>query len=230
MPDVIGYPPLREVSLSEQVADAIRHALLNGALAPGDRIVEEQLGESLGVSRVPIREAIRQLQQQGILDVRPRRGAFVRELNARDAEDTLWVRTALHALAVEQAMATLDDAGWAGLCDRLAAALEPMRDLLANYDSRPDVGFETARLDIAWWTILIEAAGNSLLTCMWRDVAFLNRILMRHIAGIPARAGWERTIEQHRETIAILRSRALDDCKAAVALDPYRFRDRSSQK
>jgi len=224
MTDEPAYPPLREVSLPEQVAGVIRHAILNGALAPGDKIVEEQLAETLGVSRVPIREAIRQLQQQGILNVRPRRGAYVRELSVKTAEDTLWVRTSLNTLAVEQAMEKLDAAGWAALCDRMEAALEPMRDLLAGYDTRADIGFETARLDIDWWTILIAAAGNDVLTRLWNDVAFLNRILMRNIGGIPTRDGWERTITEHQHVIEVLRTRILNDCKNAVRLDPLRFR------
>jgi len=230
MTEKLGYAPLRDVSLPEQVANAIRHAILSGNLAPGDKVVEEQLAEGLGVSRVPIREAIRQLQQQGILDVRPRRGAYVRELSAEVAEDTLWVRTALHTLAVEQAMEKLNDAEWKGLCDRMEAALEPMYDLIRDYDSRMDIGFETAKLDIAWWTLLIEAAGNEVLMRLWNDVALLNRILVRNLSGIPHKEGWERTINEHQNIVEIFRKRVLDDCKRAVALDPLRFRDIDKQK
>jgi len=134
------------------------------------------------------------------------------------------VRTSFNRMAVEQAMEKLDTAGWEQLCDRMEAALEPMRELLAGYDERTDIGFETARLDIDWWTILIQAAGNDVLTRLWNDVAFLNRILMRNIVGMPTQDGWKRTITEHERIIDILRARILNDCKEAVTLDLQRFR------
>ena len=223
MVDRHEYAPLRDVSLAEQVANVIRHAILTGKLVPGDKVTEEQLARELGVSRLPIREAIRTLQQQGLLDVRPRRGAFVRHLDAKVAEDTLAVRTGLQMLAVEQVFAKLNEAEWEEFCCRLETALEPMRALLKGYDTRPNIQMETARLDIAWWSVMIQAADNEVLSRLWEDVALLNRILMRNLVGLPSIQNWRDTIEGHQEIIDTFRTRVVLDCTRAVRLREVQF-------
>jgi DNA-binding GntR family transcriptional regulator len=235
MPKKYSQTPLEDSSLGQQVADVIREAILTGGISPGDKILERQLAEELGVSRVPVREALRTLQQQGLLEARPRHGAYVRALDGKMAEDTLWVRNALHVSAVEQALEKLDPAGWDALCDRLEQALEPMRRLLDDYADRSDIRSATARLDIAWWSLLIQAADNEILSRLWEDVALMSRILVRRVTGLPSRDEWEFTIAEHQAIVEALRRRDLDECKCAVSihvhLEEYRglhFRTKES--
>lgn len=82
-----NYKPLREV-----VFEHLRNSILNGELDPGERLMELQLAEQLGVSRTPIREAIRKLELEGLVEMIPRKGAYVADLSIKDILDVLEVR------------------------------------------------------------------------------------------------------------------------------------------
>jgi DNA-binding GntR family transcriptional regulator len=85
-------------SLSQRVAEELRRAILTNRRRPGDRLIEETLSEELGVSRVPIREALRALAAEGLVDVQPRRGASVAEISNEVARDLVEVRATLEGL------------------------------------------------------------------------------------------------------------------------------------
>lgn len=89
-----SYYPLREV-----VSEALRQAIHNGMLKPGERLMEIQLAEELGVSRTPIREAIRRLELEGFLVMVPRRGTYVADISIKDINEVYEIRTALDVLA-----------------------------------------------------------------------------------------------------------------------------------
>ena len=89
------YLPLRDV-----VFNTLREAILKGELKPGERLMEMHLANKLGVSRTPIREAIRMLEQEGLAVTIPRKGAQVAKMTEKDLQDVLEVRDALDALAV----------------------------------------------------------------------------------------------------------------------------------
>lgn len=105
MNDQIDAPPLGDThrSLRELVADAIRERIVTGRLAPGQRLVERTLGEELGVSRVPIRDALNVLKGEGYVTAQPRRGVFVTQLSRQDIAELFDVREALEVLAVRLA-------------------------------------------------------------------------------------------------------------------------------
>jgi DNA-binding GntR family transcriptional regulator len=91
-------------SLVELALDRIRGDILRGAFAPGERLVEEQLTRRFGISRAPVREALRLLGQQGLVEHLPRRGVRVAELSARDMAELFGLRDALERYAVETAL------------------------------------------------------------------------------------------------------------------------------
>ncbi len=92
------YLPLRDV-----VFQTLRQAILRGELKPGERLMEIHLAQRLGVSRTPVREAIRKLELEGLVLMIPRKGAVVAEITVSDLEDVLEVRMALEELAVKHA-------------------------------------------------------------------------------------------------------------------------------
>ncbi len=94
--DINDYLPLRDV-----VFNTLRQAILKGELEPGERLMEVQLANKLGVSRTPIREAIRKLELEGLVRMVPRKGAEVASITEKDMRDVLEVRTALDGLAVQ---------------------------------------------------------------------------------------------------------------------------------
>ncbi len=96
--DMNKYLPLRDV-----VFQTLRNAILKGELKPGERLMEIQLAQRLGVSRTPVREAIRKLELEGLAIMIPRRGAIVADITVKDLEDVLEVRAALEELAVQDA-------------------------------------------------------------------------------------------------------------------------------
>ena len=89
------YLPLRDV-----VFNTLRQAILKGELAPGERLMEIQLAEKLGVSRTPIREAIRKLELEGLVLMIPRKGAEVAKISEKSLRDVLEVRRSLEELAL----------------------------------------------------------------------------------------------------------------------------------
>ncbi|MBE6074002.1 MAG: GntR family transcriptional regulator [Selenomonas ruminantium] len=89
-----SYQPLREV-----VCESLREAIRNGILKPGERIMEIQLAEELGVSRTPVREAIRKLELEGYVVMMPRRGTYVASMSIRDINEIFEIRTALESLS-----------------------------------------------------------------------------------------------------------------------------------
>lgn len=92
------YKPLREI-----VFESIREAIINGTLKQGERLMETQLAEELGVSRTPVREAIRKLELEGLVAMLPRKGAYVAGIMPQDAADILEIRAALEGLAAKLA-------------------------------------------------------------------------------------------------------------------------------
>jgi DNA-binding GntR family transcriptional regulator len=89
-----NYKPLREM-----VFESLREAIIQGRLKPGERMMEIQLADEMGVSRTPIREAIRKLELEGFVVMVPRKGAYVSGISVKDIVDVFEVRAALEALA-----------------------------------------------------------------------------------------------------------------------------------
>lgn len=98
------YKPLREV-----IFDTLREAIITGELKPGERLMEVKLAEKMGVSRTPVREAIRMLELEGLVDMLPRKGAHVAELSAKDIMDVLEVRASMDSLATRLAAERITD-------------------------------------------------------------------------------------------------------------------------
>lgn len=116
------YLPLRDV-----VFQALRQAIITGEFAPGERLMEIKLANKLGVSRTPVREAIRMLELEGLVVMIPRRGAEVARITEKDLRDALEVRTAIEELSVELACERIDEKGKEKLkqaCNDFKAAID----------------------------------------------------------------------------------------------------------
>lgn len=98
------YKPLGEV-----VFEYLRDAILSGKLKPGERLMEIQLADKLGVSRTPVREAMKKLEQENFIEMMPRKGAYVKDINAKDMLDVLEIRALLEGFAAFQAASVMGD-------------------------------------------------------------------------------------------------------------------------
>ncbi|MEG9246648.1 GntR family transcriptional regulator [Arthrobacter sp. Soc17.1.1.1] len=125
-------PPgrIKSSSLVDLAAEAIRQQILSGAMGPGDRLIEERLTEELGISRPPLREALRILSQEGLIETRPRQGSVVATLTDQDVFEILTLRSAFEKLAVELGVPVSDPRR----LERCRTALERMEDCAQRED------------------------------------------------------------------------------------------------
>jgi len=101
--DLQNHRPLREI-----VYEQLKRQILIGKITPGTRMMEVELAEEMGVSRTPVREAIRKLEKEGLVTIEPRRGAYASDISVKDMVDTMEVREHLEALAAFLAAQTMD--------------------------------------------------------------------------------------------------------------------------
>ena len=143
------YLPLRDV-----VFKTLRQAILKGELEPGERLMEIQLAERLGVSRTPIREAIRKLELEGLVLMIPRRGAEVAKISEKNLRDVLEVRRSLEELAIDLA------------CQRIQEEeLETLREAQKEFAAAVAAGdaVEIAQTDEKFHEIIYSGTGNQKL-------------------------------------------------------------------
>ena len=143
------YLPLRDV-----VFNTLRQAILRGELKPAERLMEIQLANKLGVSRTPIREAIRKLELEGLVLMIPRKGAEVAEITEKNMRDVLEVRKALEELAVQLACEKIT----AEEIEEMKKAAEEFRMILKNKDIT-----EIAEADVRFHDIIYMATDNQKL-------------------------------------------------------------------
>lgn len=151
-----AYLPLRDV-----VFNTLREAILRGDLEPGERLMELQLASKLGVSRTPIREAIRMLEQEGLAITIPRKGAIVAGMTEKDMQDVLEIREALEELSVQVA------------CDKIT---EEEIEKLAENKRLFEQSLETknikrmAEADVAFHDVIYQATDNPKLVNMLNNL------------------------------------------------------------
>ena len=114
------FLPLRDV-----VFNTLRQAILRGELKPGERLLEIQLANKLGVSRTPIREAIRKLELENLVIMIPRKGAVVAEITEKSLRDVLEVRRALEELAIRLACEKMTDSEIKELIEEISSVTSP---------------------------------------------------------------------------------------------------------
>ena len=120
-PGLVANDALAPASLVELAVQRLRSEILSGALVPGERLIEEQLTRRFGTSRAPLREALRLLGQQGLVEHLPRRGVRVTELSPRDVDELFSLREVLERFAVQTAPPVPDPLALAELANRLDA-------------------------------------------------------------------------------------------------------------
>jgi DNA-binding GntR family transcriptional regulator len=144
--------------LIESVVEQISESIIAGNLQPGDRLVEERIGQQLGVSRGPVREAFRRLEQLGLIEKIPYRGAFVANLTEKDIRELHDLRELLEILAIRLISQKSDQAD----ITRLEEHLNKMRQA-----ARENKRSEMVKLDADFHDNLIELSRHKLLQDIW---------------------------------------------------------------
>lgn len=176
------FLPLRDV-----VFNTLRQAILTGELKPGERLMEIHLANKLGVSRTPIREAIRKLELEGLVTMIPRRGAEVAQITEKSMNDVLEVRRALDALCVELACERITQED----TERLRLACEAFENAVRTGDIK-----KIARADVELHDIIVQATGNQRLVQLINNLS--EQMYRYRFEYIKDSTQHQRLIDEHR--------------------------------
>lgn len=154
--DVHNHRPLREI-----VYDQLKMQILTGHITPGTRMMEVDLADNMGVSRTPVREAIRKLEKEGLVVIEPRRGAYVSDISVKDMVDTLVVREDMEGLAAFLAAQSISGEEIA----ELEEITSGYSDAIAN-----GVMEDIIRYDEAFHRRIVELSGNRTLMQLFETV------------------------------------------------------------
>jgi DNA-binding GntR family transcriptional regulator len=183
------------------VEATLRTAILSGRLAGGTPLRQEDLAAAFGVSRMPVREALRQLEAQALLDFVPHKGAVVTEISAADAADTYAIRMALEPAALTLSIPNLTEVEFARAAD-----------LLHDMDAEEDPG-RMGELNRHFHMTLYQAAPHpKLLALTESQLSSFDRYLRFHLA---AKGREHLSQDEHRAMLVASRAR---DCTRAVAI------------
>ncbi len=188
--------PIARITLHEAVLGQLRDMIIAGHLPPGTRINEGQVGASLGVSRTPLREAIKTLASEGLVEVIPAKGAIVRRFAERDIRDTLEVIKALEQTAARIACARANN--------EEIAAIRALHDrMIAHYEKRQRLDY--FKLNQAIHSAITRASGNAVLAATHETLqARLKRI---RFIGNETEDRWAGAVGEHEEMIRALEAR-----------------------
>lgn len=197
---------LTSASRGQHVARALRGAITGGSLAPGDRLLETELAVRLGTSNGPVREALRQLEAEGLVVSAPYRGTVVAEVSQEEIEEVLVpARVMIERFAFRKALPQLS----AGDFDALAGLISDMR---AAADA--DDADALADADIDFHELVIQRSGHNHCLQLWRVIQPRVRAYFRRDA--PAHPDRYAVADQHERLLSALRAGAEPALLAAV--------------
>ncbi|MBQ8625149.1 MAG: GntR family transcriptional regulator [Agathobacter sp.] len=195
-----AYLPLRDV-----VFNTLREAILRGDLQPGERLMELQLASKLGVSRTPIREAIRMLEQEGLAVTMPRKGAEVAKMTLKGMEDVLEIRGALDELASQLACERITE-------EQLVRLEARKQDFEASLKSG-DVKL-IAEADVNFHDVIYEATGNPKLVSLLNNLR--EQIYRYRVEYIKKVENHPILIKEHEAIYQSLLSRNEEEAKLSI--------------
>ncbi len=195
-----AYLPLRDV-----VFNTLREAILKGELKPGERLMELQLASKLGVSRTPIREAIRMLEQEGLAVTVPRKGAEVAKMTEKDMEDVLQVRDALEELAVQLACDIISD-------EQIAQLEKSKEDFEISLRSR-DIK-KIAQADVAFHDCIYNATNNPKLVSIINNLR--EQMYRYRVEYLKDEKNYQKLIAEHTRIVEGLKRKDKDEVSETI--------------
>ncbi len=195
---------LENLTLWQRAYDHLRQEIVSGRLQPGAELAEVALSAQLGVSRGPIREAIGRLAAEGLVTVRPRRGAVVRLLSKGEFLELYQVREALEIMAVRLAVPRLDADDF--------TVLQDLIDTMGKHAERCEVT-EFFEANVAFHAHLVEASGNRMLQELYSQL--LSQMGRYRMRSLTLRGNLQRSVAEHA---AILRAAKRGNAERAAHL------------
>lgn len=186
-------PRIVRRTLHSEVLNQLRDMIIEGRLAPGARINEGQIGAILGVSRTPLREAIKSLTSEGLVEIVPAKGAVVRRLTEQDLIQILQVLKVIEQLGARLTCEQASDETIKGICDLHARMMK-----LYKAGNR----LEYFKLNQAIHTSFVQASGNAVLAETHETLQA--RIKRLRYVGNSEPSKWARAVAEHEEMVAAL--------------------------
>lgn len=183
-----------EKSLRGQVFDKIRSDILNGKYKRGEELVESSIGKELGISRTPVREAIRQLELEGLVQLVPNKGAFVTGISEKDVRDIYLIRARLEGLAARMAAKNITP-----------ELLEAMEEtvVLSEYHAKKEHYEQVCEMDSKFHKLLYKASGSRILEHTLTDFhQYVQRVRM---ASIMQKRRMEKSNDEHDAILTAIR-------------------------
>lgn len=183
-----------EKSLRGQVFDKIRSDILNGKYKRGEELVESSIGKELGISRTPVREAIRQLELEGLVQLVPNKGAFVTGISEEDVRDIYLIRARLEGLAARMAAKNITP--------ELLDAMEETV-VLSEYHAKKEHYEQVCEMDSKFHKLLYKASGSRILEHTLTDFhQYVQRVRM---ASIMKKRRMEKSNDEHDAILTAIR-------------------------
>ncbi|MDD3853582.1 MAG: GntR family transcriptional regulator [Syntrophomonadaceae bacterium] len=189
--DLDSYKPLREL-----VLEAIREAIISGALKPRERLMEIQLAEELGVSRTPVREALRKLELEGFIVMVPRKGAYVADLTFKDIADVFEIRAALEGLAAGMAAERITEEE----LEEMERLLAIKAEAIAHNDME-----KLIEVDTKFHEAIYQASRNERLTAIINNLREQIQRYRTTTLSFPGRS--KQSLDEHRLLVEAIQSR-----------------------
>jgi len=202
---LLGVNGPEKYSLRGKIFNILRQQILENKYLPGDSLVETRLAEELGVSRTPIREAIRQLELEGLVESIPNKGVIVRGVSEKDIEDILALRAVLESLAAEWAVEKISDEELKSLKDNY--------ELMEFYANKGDLD-QVARLNTMFHEIIFKATKSNVLMHILTDFQYYVQMLRYKSIKVPGRVF--ETLEEHRRILNAFLNRDIKAAREAV--------------
>lgn len=193
-------------SLTDEIVDIIRDRILKGEYKIGEKIKENQIATEFKVSRTPIREAFKQLENEGLIDYVPNRGCFAKGFTRQDIEDIYAVRKALEIMAVEWAVSRISD--------QQIEALKEQSELMEFYTARKDSD-KVLELNSAYHDIIYDAAGSRFMAQILRS--YKEYIEQTRKVILYEQAYLEEILQEHKVILEAIIARDAECAKAAMA-------------
>lgn len=195
-----SYLPLRDI-----VFNTLRQAILKGELAPGERLMEVNLAQRLGVSRTPVREAIRKLELEGLVVMIPRRGAEVARISEKNLRDVLEVRRGLEDLAVELACARITE-----------NQIVELKKANVNFENSLTSNDVTAiaEADERFHEIIYKATGNEKLVQVISNIK--EQMYRYRLEYIKDSAKRHALVAEHKEIVTALERKDLEKARDSM--------------
>lgn len=196
---------IKHSNLSQRIYEVLKDQIINEELGPGERLLDDKLASSFGVSRTPIREALTKLTSEGLVEIIPRSGVYVKKLTKKDIEEIYKIRKVLEGLAVREATSIIDD-----------KKLEQLNLLLQKAErcSSGDDWQSYIDLDVALHDSILKNCQNSRLYTVMTNLNTLIHVFRVRVARDKEKAG--QALHEHKTILNAIKAKNPEKAEKAM--------------